>query len=243
MAEGTTMQNIDISAFQVLSGVDTLDYLVVSQSGGNSGKLSVGLLASYMSSGAMPSIQDGVWWIGTTSTGVSAEGETPEMRRGELGVEYKYPSEEESAWRLLVPFEDIKLRYEDLTQEQQNEIRLKFSDLTEEQISELQKPAADMIARLEETNTEVEKTEALRVQAEEERMKAEDLRVSAEEERVAEHTALKVASEEATLHATNQGDYAKQQGDYAKQQGEIFESLSPDLMLGTVTDNPAGILD
>lgn len=243
MAEQTTIPNIEIRAFQLAGGVDEADYLVISQSDGTSARLAVGLFGSYLSAGSLPNIRDGVWWVGNTDTGVSAEGETPELRRGELGVEYKYPSEDESAWRLLVPFEDIKLRYEDLTEEQQDEIRLKFSDLTEEQIAELQKPAADMIARLEETNTEVEEAEALRVQAEEGRAEAEESRVSAEEERVKEHAALKAESEEATLHATTQGDYAKEQGDYAKEQGEIFESLSPDLMLGTFTDNPAGILD
>lgn len=237
------MNNIEIRDFTTVSGVSSSDYVVLSLSGGVSAKVAVGVFTASLSSGASPSIKDGVWWIGQVDTGVQAEGKTPELRRGELGVEYKYTAEDETQWKLLVPFEDIRFRYEDLTEEQQDEIRLRYSDLTEDQIAELQKPAADMIARLEETNTEVEKTEALRVQAEEEREKAEDLRVSAEEERVAEHTALKAASEEATLHATNQADYAKQQGDYAKQQGEIFELLSPDLMLGTVTDNPAGILD
>lgn len=329
-----TMTNIRLQGFTTVSRVDGDDCIILTLSDGNDAKMTVGMFQSYLSSEYMPSINDGVWWIGSVNTGISAVGYTPEYRRSELGIEYRYPSDPEGVWTLLVPFEDIKLRFDDLTPEQKDEIRLKFSDLTPEDIAELQRPALDMKQELEEFSLELEK--------------AESARVKAEETRAAEHLAAMKTADEKSLYATQQadyaklqgefaqaqqeyaksqgdyakqqadyaktqgthaktqgdyakeqgtyareqgdhakqqgdfasaegtyaheqgyhallkgeqakvqaefakeqggyalaqGDYAKQQGDYAKSQAEIFEAMSPDIMLGKVTTNPAGILD
>lgn len=44
-------------------------------------------------------------------------GDTPEFRTGLSGIEWKYVSEEE-AWKVLVTFEVLKLKFTDLTVEQ-----------------------------------------------------------------------------------------------------------------------------
>lgn len=236
------MRNIDISQFPVYGSLAEDDYVVISLLGGSSGRVAVGVLGASFSAGAVPSIKDGVWWIGTVDTGVKAEGKTPELRRGEWGVEYRYTGEGDAAWKLLVPFEDIKLQYEDLTKEQQDEIRLKYSDLTKEQIAELQKPATDMIAVLEKTNEDVLSAEIKREGAEQLRVESEESRTQSEKDREEGFVSLRNESESASRYASEQGEYAKLQGDYAKKQAEVFEAMSPDILLGTVTLNPADIL-
>lgn len=188
------MKNIDISQFPVYGSLAEDDYVVISLLGGSSGRVAVGVLGASLSSGVTPTIKDGVWWIGTVDTGVKAEGKTPELRRGELGVEYRYTGEDDTAWKLLVPFEDIKLQYKDLTEQQQDSLRLKFSDLTEEQVKELQKPASDMIDILSGTNDSVMLAESSRVEAEGQRKQAEAERAKNETSR--ESAEMKRASAE-----------------------------------------------
>lgn len=153
------MTNIEIRDFQTVSGVGEGDFVVLSLSGGSSAKMAVGMFTASVSSNATPSIKDGMWWIGSVNTDVTAEGKTPELRRGELGVEYKYTTDDDDAWKLLVPFEDIRINFNELTEEQRDQIRLKYTDLTEPEIAELQKPASDMISRLEETDANVQAAE------------------------------------------------------------------------------------
>lgn len=62
--------------------------------------------------------------------------------------------------------------------------RLSYNDLTEDNIKELQRPANDMIAVLEQTNSDVIEAEELRVSVEQDRVIAEQSRVNAESARV-----------------------------------------------------------
>lgn len=177
------MNNIEIRDFTTVSGVGNNDYVVLSLSGGSSAKVVAGVFRSVIASSITPSIKEGVWWIGDENTLVNAEGKTPEFRRSETGIEYRYTGESDSQWKLLVGMEEIRIKYSDLTEEQQDEIRLKYSDLTEEQIAELQKPALDMIDRLEETDSAVSEAEEFRVAAEKGRVENEVSRVESEEVR------------------------------------------------------------
>lgn len=116
------MTNIEIRDFTTVTGVNDDDFVVLSLEEGGSAKMAVGLLRTSVASPVTPSIKEGVWWIGPSNTEVVAEGKTPELRKGALGVEWKYDYEPETAWRLLVPTDELKLRYEDLTEEQIGEI-------------------------------------------------------------------------------------------------------------------------
>lgn len=158
------MTNIEIRDFTTVQGVNDTDFVVISLSGGSSAKMAVGLFRSSVTASSTPSIKDGIWWIGSTSTGVQAEGKTPEFRKGSLGIEWKYTSEADTAWKLLVALEDIRFRFDELTDAQRDQIKLKYSDLTDEEIAELQKPANDMIAVLEQTNEDVQAAEDARVE-------------------------------------------------------------------------------
>lgn len=178
------MTNIEIRDFATVSGVTDSDYVVLSLSGGTSAKIAVGIFSSNMKASSTPSIKDGIWWIGTTNTEVQAEGKTPEFRKGNLGIEWKYTTESE--WHLLVGLEEIRFRYDELTDEQRAELKLNFEDLSEEEIAELQQPANDMIAVLEKTNTDVQ---------------------AAENARVKEFATLKAESEAATDDAQDTADH------------------------------------
>mgnify|MGYP000021052976 CR=1 FL=1 len=161
------MENKDIKDFQSVSTVSELDNILLVQSSGIGGKMTVALFKTAVRNDVTPSIKDNVWWIGTVNTGVVAAGKTPEFRKGDLGIEWKYTTE--TAWKLLVNYESISLTFDDLTEAQKDSLKLHFSDLTEADIAELQQPAQDMIAELENTNTSITAAEALRVEAEKKR--------------------------------------------------------------------------
>lgn len=147
------MATISINEFQIIAGTGIEDYILLSYNGGQGGKIAVGTFKAQMT----PSIKDGKWWVGGESTNIIAEGKdgkTPQFRRGANGIEYAY--EGEDAWSLLVPYSELKLNFDDLTSEQQSMLKLTFSDLTPSDIAELQKPANDMIAVLESTNTQMQ---------------------------------------------------------------------------------------
>ena len=161
------MENIDLKDFQSVSSVSELDNILLVQSSGIAGKMTVALFKTAVKNDVTPSIKDGTWWIGTVNTGITAAGKTPEFRKGDLGIEWKYTTD--TAWKLLVNYESISLTFDDLTEAQKDSLKLHFSDLTEADIVELQQPARDMIAELENTNTSVTAAEALRVEAENKR--------------------------------------------------------------------------
>lgn len=71
-------------------------------------------------------------------------GDTPVFRTGSTGIEWKYTSEEDTAYRVLVSYDDLKLKFSDLTPEQKDELKLHFSDLTEEDKAELKGEKGDI---------------------------------------------------------------------------------------------------
>ena len=71
-------------------------------------------------------------------------GDPPVFRTGSTGIEWKYTSEEDTAYRVLVPYDDLKLKFSDLTPEQKDELKLHFSDLTEEDKAELKGEKGDI---------------------------------------------------------------------------------------------------
>lgn len=183
------MQNIDIRDFTTVSSVEGYDHVVLSLYGGASAKMTVDLLRKVVSRGMTPSIaEDGTWHIGEEATGVTAEGKTPVFRKGVTAVEWKYTHEDDSAWRTLVEYSELRIKFDELTEEQRDMLRLKYSDLTEEEIAELQQPAVDMIAKLEETDAKVTAAEESRV---------------AEFSRIKEESATAIESADAATEAAN----------------------------------------
>ncbi len=88
---------------------------------------------------------DGNWQnLVTLSDLKGTAGDTPVFRTGSTGIEWKYTSEEDTAYRVLVSYDDLKLKFSDLTPEQKDELKLHFSDLTEEDKAELKGEKGDI---------------------------------------------------------------------------------------------------
>lgn len=204
------MENIEIKDFIIAQTLNDTDFVVLSLADGSSAKVKARLMKEAMTRHITPSIQDGVWWIGDASQGIVAEGRTPEFRKGELGIEYKYSDEEDTAWKLLVPFSEISLDFDSLTDEQRELISLNYEDLTEEEIAELQKPALDMVAILTETNNSLTSAEAKRVQAERTRVQSENTRVANENARISAESdranaeSIRVSAESARVESESE---------------------------------------
>lgn len=201
----TEMTNLDIRDFPTVSSVSNSDHVVLSLFSGKPGKMTVSLFRSLVTKGVTPSIDsEGNWLVGDTQTGVPAEGRTPEFRRAEAGVEFKYTTDDDTQWKLLISYADLRIKYEDLTEEQREYFVMHLDDLTEEEIRQLQQPAADMIGTLEATNEAVNAAEKERVAAENLRKENENARVTAERNREKDYAAVRedaVAATEAALKA------------------------------------------
>jgi hypothetical protein len=83
--------------------------------------------------------------VGEKNLGVKAEGNTPEMRKGAIGIEYKYTTEGDSEWRLLVPYTDIKLQYDSLTNAQKQEV---FTNVYAQVHDEVVEPVNEAVANM-----------------------------------------------------------------------------------------------
>ena len=58
------MENKDIKDFQSVSTVSELDNILLVQSSGIGGKMTVALFKTAVRNDVTPSIKDNVWWIG-----------------------------------------------------------------------------------------------------------------------------------------------------------------------------------
>ena len=142
------MSNIDIRNFPTVGSADPLDYVVLSLFSGKSVKMAVRLFRNTVTEGIRPNIGDGgYWYIGDVTTGVLAEGKTPEFRKTADGIEFKYTSEDGMSWRPLIYY---------------SELSLKFDELTDEDIALLQQPASEMVLVLKQTDSEIRSSEAER---------------------------------------------------------------------------------
>ena len=84
---------------------------------------------------------DGMWnnliaWVDLKGD----PGDTPVFRTGSSGIEWKYVSEDEAGWKVLVTFEVLKLKFTDLTAEQ---IAAFWQAIPEDVLALFQKPATD----------------------------------------------------------------------------------------------------
>ena len=118
-------------------------------------------------------------------------GEPVVLRTGSQGIEWKYRDEADTAWRMLVTYEVLKLKYSDLTPEQVEDL---WRHLPADVLAQFQKPATDAAAEVrkkmdgitEEANTlmgDVRELESSVSTAESERVEAEKERVNAESAR------------------------------------------------------------
>lgn len=94
------------------------------------------------------------------------KGETPVLRTNSNGIEWKYESEEEDAWKELVSYETLKLKFTDLTSEQ---IDAFWCSIPEDIQLLFQKPAQDAADKVIKEVNEVKANLTADVEALEER--------------------------------------------------------------------------
>ena len=186
------MQNLDISQFSERSAVNLFDRLLLVTTEGNDGSIKVNLIVTQLRSEITPSINSsGMWLVGGVETGVQAIGKTPQFKQDPLGIVWKYDTDSE--WKLLVPWSEIKFTFDELTEAQKDELTPKLEDFSDEEIAELQRPAVEMIARLQATDDFIKSAESQRVESELLRSQAETVREGNESLRVESENARAMA--------------------------------------------------
>lgn len=218
------MENLDISNFRSVSSASDDDNILMSLANGTNGKMTVALFKTVFGKGISPNIKNGQWWVGEINTGVDAQGKTPEFRKTESGIEFKYISDADTTWRLLVDIADIKLYFDDLTYEEKRSLIPHLKDFTQEEIEELQSPANAMISTLEETNEAISEAERTRAESEEERASSEaerkrkeNDRVLAENKRAEAESSRQSTFQQSVTNAANATNAAKEQADRAQE--------------------------
>ncbi|MEG0499647.1 MAG: hypothetical protein RR550_00815, partial [Rikenellaceae bacterium] len=153
---------------------------------GADASITIALLREILSRNVKPTIIDGVWHIGAVDTGIKAIGKSPQFQTTANGIEWRY--EGDTAWIPLVSYEQLKLKFSDLTPEQFQSLKLTLADLTAEEIAELQRPATETIESVKKVGTDATAAEKLRVGAEEKRVTNETSRTTKESERLQAET-------------------------------------------------------
>lgn len=128
------------------------------------------------------------------------------VRKTSKGIEYRYETEPDEMFKVLVPMNDILFKFEELTPEQRDQLAFHFSDFTEEEIKLLQQPATEageevrklaqeQVLILQETNKNITEAEQNRATAESNRetnennrKKEESTRIKNENTRISQET-------------------------------------------------------
>lgn len=129
----------DIKEFTKYPSLSDNDYLLGTKTdlGGTDAGITVADFKKLVAQDVKPTIKNGYWWVNGVNTGELATGRTPQFRYTVNGMEMKYDNEDDTAFRVIIPIEDLLFTFDDLTPEQVELLKLKFSDLTEAEKNEL----------------------------------------------------------------------------------------------------------
>lgn len=129
----------DIKDFTKYPSLSDNDYLLGTKTdlGGTDAGITVADFKKLVAQDVKPTIKNGYWWVNGVNTGELATGRTPQFRYTANGMEMKYDNEDDTAFRVIIPIEDLLFTFDDLTPEQVELLKLKFSDLTEAEKNEL----------------------------------------------------------------------------------------------------------
>lgn len=91
-----------------------------------------------------------------------AAGETPVFRTGSSGIEWKYVSEPDTAYRSLVSYDVLKLKFSDLTAEQIQEF---WAAIPADLVTLFQKPATDAAAEVRNEMAQISEAASIAIKA------------------------------------------------------------------------------
>ena len=153
------------------------------------------------------------------------KGETPVLRTNSNGIEWKYESEEEDAWKELVSYETLKLKFTDLTSEQ---IDAFWRAMPEDIQLLFQKPAQDAADKVIKEVNEVKANLTADVEALEER--AETVIRETGEAKESADQATKDAGDAARL-ATEKAGIAETSAKDADEKAEKADKIANETLL------------
>ena len=148
------------------------------------------------------------------------KGETPVLRTNSNGIEWKYESEEEDAWKELVSYEALKLKFTDLTSEQ---IDAFWRSMPEDIQLLFQKPAQDAADKVLKDAKEVNENLTADVKALEERAETV-IRETGESKRLTDQAA-KAATDAANL-ANEKAGIANNAAGLAAEKAGVAEKVA-----------------
>lgn len=220
-----------------------------SQGNGQSVLIPAEFVRAYLTNGISPSIgEDGNWYINGKNLGVKAEGVTPQLRGGTLGIEVSY--DKGQTWKTAVLYSDMDIDLDELEKqykktvegEQQrvehentrisNENTRQANEQTRQSNEQKRINAENARINAEKTRINAENardsTEKTRVTQETDRMNAETARVKAEKARADAETA-RANAENARVKAENArqtAETARNQTETARQNAETARGKS-----------------
>ena len=153
------------------------------------------------------------------------KGETPVLRTNSNGIEWKYESEEEDAWKELVSYEALKLKFTDLTSEQ---IDAFWRSMPEDIQLLFQKPAQDAADKVLKDAKEVNENLTADVKALEERAETV-IRETGESKRLTDQAA-KAATDAANL-ANEKAGIANNAAGLAAEKAGVAEKVAQNTIL------------
>ena len=137
------------------------------------------------------------WRRGTSGTWTdlltiaSITGQTPVFATDSSGIKWKYTNEDDTAYRSLVSYDNLKLTFDNLTDAQKETLKMHLSDLTAEDIAELQQPAKDATEAANTAASAANSAASLATQHDNAYTTAEQARDASEKQRDANETVRK----------------------------------------------------
>lgn len=170
------------------------------------------------------------------------KGETPVLRTNSNGIEWKYESEEEDAWKELVSYETLKLKFTDLTSEQ---IDAFWRSIPEDIQLLFQKPAQDAADKVLKDAAEINEKLTTDVEALEERAgtvirETEASKGLADQATKGANEAARLANEKAGVAETAAQNADKKAGEANKAAVETLSVKQEAEKVKEVTEKAAG---
>lgn len=160
-----------------------------SQGNGQSVLIPAEFVRAYLTVGISPSVgDDGNWYINGKNLGVKAEGVTPQLRGGTLGIEVSY--DKGATWKTAVLYSDMDIDLDELEKQYKKTIEGE-QQRVEHEIARITNETARQANEQTRQSNEQKRidSENARIDAEKARVNAENARVATEKTRTTQETA------------------------------------------------------
>lgn len=123
----------DIKNFTRYPNLSDNDYVLGTKTdlGGTDAGITFGSFKNQVAQDVAPTVINSYWWVNGINTGILAEVKNPVFRYTPWGLEYKLQGQDDTALQKLIPLDELKLKWDDMTQEQREELlqNLEFGNI------------------------------------------------------------------------------------------------------------------